>query len=447
MSSEKMLDAGRRELITAGMALVASAGLPLPAFAKSRRLRPVPAGFLWGTATAAHQVEGNNIASDFWVAEHVAPTVFKEPSGDACDSFHRYEEDIAIVAKLGLDTYRYSIDWSRIEPEPGTISMAMLDHYKRMGETCRKHGVKPAITFHHFVSPKWIAMRGGWLEPDNAKRFADFCSLAARHLASDAHIAATLNEPDSVRQFRWFSSLGDKFLQFRSAVEAMEVAAAKATGSNRFSFYFNSESERQTATLISAHKQGYAAIKAERSNLPVGVCLAVMDYQGVGKRSRVAEARADVHGQWFEASKTGDFVGVQNYSRILIGPDGPLPVPEGAATSSVGLEVFPASLGNAVRTAHAATGLPVLVSENGIATNDDAVRVAYIDKALAGLGDAITDGVPVIGYIHWSLLDNFEWMSGYDPKFGLVSVDRKSFVRTIKPSGNYLGAIAKRGTI
>ena len=194
--------------------------------------------------------------------------------------------------------------------------------------------------------------------------------------------------------------------------------------------------------LIAGHKAGYRAIKAVRATLPVGVSLAIVDYQPAGPDSRFKEARDYVDGAWLEAAQTGDFVGVQNYGRSLIDAAGMIAEPAGGERNSLNQEIYPASLGNAVAHVHAATGKPILVSENGLATNDDAQRIRYIDGALAGLRGVMADGVPVLGYIHWSLLDNFEWSLGYYPKFGLVAVDPATFTRTPKPSAWHLGRIA-----
>ena len=131
-----------------------------------------PAGFLWGTATAAHQVEGNTVNSDNWLMEHMPGTIFTEPSGDACDHYHRYPDDIALLAELGFNLYRFSIEWARVEPEDGEFSVAELDHYRRMLATCHEHHITPLVTFHHFTSPRWIAAQGGWEAETTPAKFA-----------------------------------------------------------------------------------------------------------------------------------------------------------------------------------------------------------------------------------------------------------------------------------
>ncbi len=140
-----------------------------------------PEGFVWGTATAAHQVEGGNWNNDWWKWEHTQGSPCVEPSGDACDHFHRYPDDIRLAAMLGFQAYRFSIEWSRIEPEPGEFSVGALDHYRRMCASCLEHGLRPIVTFHHFTTPRWLASRGGWIEHETAERFGDLCDRVVRH--------------------------------------------------------------------------------------------------------------------------------------------------------------------------------------------------------------------------------------------------------------------------
>ena len=155
-----------------------------------------PKDFLWGAATAAHQVEGNNINTESWVLEHLPETIYAEPSGDACDHYHRYPEDIALLAKLGFNAYRFSLDWARIEPEEGEFSYAELEHYRHMLATCHEHGIQPVVTFHHFTSPRWLMPYGGWVDEKTPDRFARFCERAVNHLGDLISVACTVNEPN-----------------------------------------------------------------------------------------------------------------------------------------------------------------------------------------------------------------------------------------------------------
>ena len=148
----------------------------------SGELELFPPGFVWGVATAAHQIEGGNVNNDWWAWEHEPASGMAEPSGDACDSFHRWREDVELVADMGLGAYRFSLEWSRIEPAEGEFSVAALDHYRRMCAACLGLGIAPVVTFHHFTTPRWLSARGGWEAPDAPERFARFVRRAAAHL-------------------------------------------------------------------------------------------------------------------------------------------------------------------------------------------------------------------------------------------------------------------------
>jgi len=404
-----------------------------------------PQGFLWGAATAGHQVEGNNVNSDVWVLENVKPTIFSAQSADADNSLELWATDLDLVKTLGLTTYRFSLEWPRIEPEPGLWSIAMLYHYKRIIDGCRERGLTPFVTFNHYTTPRWFAARGGWTNPAAPAQFADFCDRAARHLGSNIGYATTLNEPNIMRILRFV--LPPFVLEGQ---RAMLEAAAKACASTTFvaGNAVNPEDvDVMTQHLLEGHKLGRAAIKAVRSDLPVGVSLSMFDDQAVGATTRRDAVRKELYGVWLDAVKGDDFLGVQNYERALWGPDGKLPPPKDAKLNFTGAEVYAPSLAGAVRYAHEATGLPIIVTEHGVGTDDDTVRAELIPAALGHLKKAMDEGVPVKGYIHWSLLDNFEWISGFKGHLGLCSVDRTTFVRTPKPSAAILAAIARRNRL
>lgn len=453
--SEKASPTSRRDFITtaAGAAVVATVG-SIPAFSAAKPAgNPFPRNFHWGVATAGHQIEGNNTNSDLWICENVNPTVYVERSGDACDSYHRYEEDIALLASLGFNSYRFSIEWARIEPSRGYISNAELDHYRSMIESCRRHGVAPAVTFLHGTTPRWFAEAGGWLNPESPALFANYCSKAAKALAGDMEFAFTINEPQVRRSFTSMPGAAAAFVKRDQAALAMLAAAAKATGSDRFITTDYPDIDGMTPYLIAGHEQGYAAIKAERSSLPVGVTLNISDFEPATEDSPYEDIRKKAYGDWLEVCKnTGDFTGTQVYRQFPIPgkgkplpPKEPLPFAEGEGMMAP--FVRPEALRNGVEYVYAQTHKPVIVSENGIDTQNDLRRILYIDAALASLQEAMAKGVPVLGYFHWSLIDNFEWTQGYKPKYGLVAVDRTTFKRTPKPSAEHLGSIARRNAI
>jgi len=176
--------------------------------------------------------------------------------------------------------------------------------------------------------------------------------------------------------------------------------------------------------------------------------LTTQDIQPLGTNSRAAAYRDRLYGDWVRVARShADFIGVQTYTRILVDATGPVPPPAGAELTAAGYEYYPQALANTIRWAHEAIGKPIYVTENGIATDDDRRRIAFIDAALVGVRQCIDEGIPVHSYLYWSLLDNFEWTSGYRMHFGLVSVDRHSFARSLKPSAFHLGAIARANRI
>jgi len=433
------MDISRRGVIAAGAAVTLGAAVRTASAAASKPAR-FPKDFLWGTAISAHQSEGNNTNNDAWVRENVKPTLFKERSGDACDSYHRYAEDIAIAAKLGFNCYRLGIEWSRIEPSEGQFSNAELDHYAKVLETCRAHRLKPVVTFNHFTTPIWFAARGGFDEPDAPDLFARYCAKATERLGPLMHLATTFNEANIQYLVRLLAPNASS----NPATKAMMEAAAAATGSPKFKSLAFSDPEVTTPLLQEAHRKAYAAMKAAAPRLPVGLTLTTQDIQTTGAPANVDKWRDRLYGDWIDVARThADFVGVQTYSRFWVDESGLVPPPKNAELTDAGYEFYPQALGNTIRWAHKTIGKPIYVTENGIATNDDTRRIAFIDQALASLKECLAEGIKVHSYLYWSLLDNFEWTSGYSKHFGLVAVDLKTFKRTLKPSANHLGRIAR----
>jgi len=393
-----------------------------------------PPAFLWGTATAAHQVEGGNVYNDNWVMEHVPGSSYVESSGDACDHYHRYREDIALLADLGFNLYRFSLEWSRIEPEEGEFSLAQLDHYLLMLATCHEHGITPMVTFHHFTSPRWLAAAGGWEAQDTPEKFARFCERAMSHLGDLLPLACTLNEVN----------IGTAMSAART--EPWFEAAARAVSSDtlRFTPFVYADSKLGRETILAAHRRAVEAIKSGPGRCEVGLTLAMSKIQaGPGGEEMAAHMRRELQDVYLEETRGDDFIGVQTYSRQRFGPDGPLGPEAGVELTQMAYEFWPEALEATIRYASAGTGLPVIVTENGIATGDDTRRIAYIERALRGVAACLRDGLDVRGYTYWSALDNFEWKAGYRPTFGLIAVDRRRQERTVKPSARWLGRIAQ----
>jgi beta-glucosidase len=391
--------------------------------------RSFPEGFRWGTATAAHQVEGNNVNNDWWDWEHRDDSVCVEPSGDACDQYHLYPEDLRLLSGLGFDNYRFSVEWSRIEPEEGHFSMAALDHYRRVCAECLANGVDPVVTFHHFTTPRWAAADGGWANPAIVDRFARFCERTVEHLGDLIGRACTINEPNVV------SYVGYQMGLFPPG--QVDEALWRAAYENQ----------------IAAHRKSYEALKGGRGEFPVGLTVSMSDYQCIpGDDERALATRDTIRhfGEdlFLEGCRGDDFIGVQTYSRSRIGPDGQLGPEEGVPVLVMGYEYYPEALAATIRRAWEVTDhTPVLVTENGIGTDDDDQRLGYVRTALEGVLDCLDEGIDVLGYTYWSLLDNFEWAFGYGPRFGIVEVDRATQQRRPKPSAHWLGEVARRNAL
>ena len=399
-----------------------------------------PPDFVWGAATAAHQVEGNNINSDLWVLEHCSPTLFEEPSLDACDHYHRFADDIRLLADLGLNCYRFSVEWARIEPEPGHFSLSALDHYRRMLAACHENGVTPMVTFYHFSSPRWFAGMGGWEKPAAADLFVRYCERSARHFGDLISLASTFNEPNLPMLLRWISNIDIPF----TTVMRMGRQASRAIGAGQFGCFFLGDAGKLEKNMISAHHRALEALKSGPGSYPVGVNIALQDEQAVGPNSKRDKKCAEVYDPWLAAASRSDFLGIQTYTRCRVGKKGDLGPEPGVELTQMGYEFWPDAVEVCLRYAADRVPVPIYVTENGVATADDNRRIEYIRESLDGVLRCLAAGIDVRGYIHWSLMDNFEWIYGYRPKFGLIAVDRSTQERTIKPSARFLGEIARQ---
>ena len=420
----------RRTLLTG----IGTASLPTLA---AGRIDPARR-FLWGVATAAHQIEGGNVNSDYWVMEHVPGTYFKEPSGDACDSFNRWREDVALVKSAGLNCYRFSVEWARIEPEPGEFSDAALAYYRRICVACLEAGITPVVTLHHFTSPRWVAAMGGWEDFAVVDRFVRYVEKTALALAGVVGWFCTMNEANA--------QVTSRVLQRKpwAAEPGLRAAAARAVGSDRFHMYFLGDSYKVRDVCLAAHAKGRAAIKAAVPGARVGFTLALQELSaGPGGESLCTRIFAEARAPFYTAAATDDFIGVQTYNEFEMGVDDYLPAPADTMKDMSGYPTQPGALAASVREAYTHTKVPVFVTEHGNNTHDDTQRIQHLRLAIEGLAAEIAAGVPVLGYMHWSLLDNFEWSSGYIPRFGLVAVDRKTFTRTPKPSLNAHGQLVR----
>ncbi len=405
----------------------------------------MPEHFLWGVASSGHQTDGGDDAADTTFVEHIQPTVFVEPAGSACGSWERWRDDLDLISAMGLNAFRFSMEWARVEPSRGEIDEAALARYDALVDECVARGIAPVVTLSHFTAPHWFAREGSWLHPDAADWFAGFARVVTERYGDRVAMIVTLNEPNLPRQ------LAGGFLPTEAwtAIADMLSAASSAAGVAQYrlgNLQRLDELDAFEAALERAHIAARAAVRQVRPGLPVGLSLAVADEVAIaGGEGGRDHAREVNYGRWLRLAQEDDFIGVQNYEQIVHGPDGWVEPPPHIERNAGGMAIVPESLAGAVRYCHSIAGVPVLVSEHGLAAEDDTQRCRFIPAALACLDDIMAEGVPVVGYCHWTLLDNFEWIFGFERRFGLHEVDRDTLARTPKASSRVLAAeVARR---
>lgn len=426
----------------------------------------LPKNFLIGAVTAAHQVEGNNVYSDAWAQEQMEHSSNLEPSLDAVDHYNRYKEDIRLLAEAGLNTYRFSIEWARIEPQEGSFNEGEIEHYWDVIRCCKENGVKPFVAMHHFTSPKWLITKGGWENEAVIEYFQRYCAYVIENLGSELEYVCTINEANMRLQF---ALVAQKYMRVMQQKAAQDAAGGLQVGVN-FEALMSQQKAAQEETarvfdlengndfhpfqsictpegdriVFRVHEAARDAMKKICPHLKVGITLSLHDLQSVTGGEETAAKRWDdefVH--YLPYIEKDDFVGVQNYTRELMGADGPLPAPTGADLTDMGHEFYPEGLAHVIRKVNQTYKGDIIVTENGVAAEDDALRVEFIRRAVDGVQKCIEDGIPVKGYLHWTLIDNYEWAKAYSVKFGLIAVDRSTQKRMPKPSLAYLGSICK----
>ncbi len=414
--------------------------------------------FLIGAATAAHQVEGNNIHSDYWVMEHVKHSDFTEPSGPACDHYNRYEEDIRLLAEAGCSAYRFSIEWARIEPEEGRFDQAEIAHYRRVLDCCRGYGVTPIVTLMHFSSPAWLIAKGGWGTAKVAGYFARYARFVAEQLGNRLPYICTINEANMGIQLNKviqdMMKAGKRReggvqvgqnngLDMKSILLGMvEQGRAFRVNPLKINSFLKPRNEKTERFVMQAHEAARRAIKTVLPGSKVGLTLSLFDYQPTAAgKDAAARLWHEDFGWYLPFIREDDFLGVQNYSRKIVDENGVREPAPDAPLTQMGYEDYPCSIGNVLRRVARSFPGELMVTENGIATEDDARRCAFIKEAFTSALAAKESGVPVTGYLHWSLLDNFEWQAGYAKTFGLIAVDRNTQTRTPKASLAVLGAM------
>jgi beta-glucosidase len=403
-----------------------------------RRLR-FPDGFLWGTASAAYQVEGDNKSCDWWEWEQQPGRIANGDSAAiACDHYNRYREDFALLREMKQNAHRLSIEWSRIEPSEGEFDSRQVRHYRDVLGELREQGIRPMVTLHHFTSPLWFSHKGGWNVPGSAHAFMPFVHKVVDELGDLVDLWCTINEPNIYAANGWMVG---EFPPGRQG----DVAAVY----------------RVTNNLRRAHELAYSAIKRRWPDASVGLShhrFLMLPASGKRRDRLAARAAQLVLDQWPVApgqlrkvvEAPCDHIGIAHYWGVMCAFDPSRPKEQfirrfnvpGVPVTDMGWSADPSWM-RMVLNELRPLGKPVYITENGLASNDDEWRQRYLKEVLSSVLLAIEDGVDVRGYFHWTNMDNFEWARGYSMRFGLIDVDRKSLERNTKASGRLYARIAQ----
>lgn len=411
-----------------------------------------PEGFLWGTATAAHQVEGGNHGNDWWAWEQIPGHIKNGDRSDpACDHYRRFGDDFDLLKSLHQNAHRFSLEWSRIEPRPGEFSASELSHYADVLQALRERGMDPVVTLHHFTNPSWIAEAGGWELPETAERFAHYAERVISELGSLARYWVTINEPTVIAYQGYIKG---------------DWPPGKRYDIGRVA--------RVLVTLMRGHWLAYERIKSRNPELQLGLAhhLRVFDpaRPWIPLDRAVAAAFERVfNGTVLKTLRRGqlvfpltradrasgprpsqDFIGVNYYTREMVKFNrhyraelfGERVLPASAPRSDLNWELYPDGLYRILRSL-LRERLPVIVTENGIADAADALRPDFLLGHVGAMERAIQTGVPVRGYFHWTCFDNFEWAEGYSAKFGLIACDRATQERRLRRSARLYAEICR----
>lgn len=408
-----------------------------------------PKGFLWGAATSSHQIEGgqrndwsewekmnaNRLAQEseksfqsnpHWKkfeSEATNPTNYI--SGAACDSWNRFEEDFDILNELHLNAYRFSVEWSRIEPAESIFDETAIDRYRKMIASLRKRDIEPFVTLWHWTLPLWLAKRGGTTAKDFPERFRIYIEKVTASLGANVHFWITLNEPDVVSTHAY-----------------LKVAWPPRKKCPRLFL-------RSIYNLIKAHKLAYTTIKAKFPEAQIGIAKHQVVFEVAQPTiiNRALKAIADWGWNFSFLNRIKnhqDFIGLNHYNRNVI--DNGFNKNPNERQTDFGWEFFPESIYQALIELRS-YGKPIYITENGLADASDVLRQEFIPKALTAVHKAISDGMDVRGYFYWSLLDNFEWDKGYWLRFGLVEIDHATQKRAIRKSARAYGKVAETNAL
>jgi len=405
-----------------------------------------PQNFLWGAATSAHQVEGDNIHSDWWAWEQGAT---RHKSGAACRHYQYYEKDFDLAQKMNHNAHRLSIEWARIEPEKGKFCEKELKHYRDVILALRKRGIEPVVTLHHFTNPQWAAQRGGWVNPLMVNYFLRYCDYVVKALAKHVHFWITINEPTIFLSHAYiFGAWPPQKKSYINAAAVEEnLAWAHVRAYRLIHKIYRAQSLYEPAVSFA---QNVMAFVPSRKNVKDKTTAFLRDQvYNFGFIDRVMRHN-------ILRRKPLDFIGINYYSRQVVElkqfhikslvSDTSDRRYHWVKKNALGWDIYPKGLYDVLlglKKYH----LPVMITENGICTADDALRWDYIRDHLKYISYAMKQGVNVTGYLYWSLLDNFEWDKGFAPRFGLVGVDYKNFKRTVRRSAKKYARVCKSGEI
>ncbi len=407
---------------------------------------PFPKRFLWGAATAAHQVEGGNHNQwsvwelenakakaaqaqyiydhyDSWdrIAKHA-----KDPSnyvsGKASDHYERYDEDYELLERMHMNAYRFSIEWSRIEPSEGAWDAEAISHYKDQLASLKKRHIEPMVTLFHFTLPVWFAQIGGFEKRSNVKYFTRFVEKIMSEIGSNIRLIITINEPE---------------VYVMQSYITQEWPPAISNKAKAFLVLNN---------LAYAHKQATKAIHKLSRKYKVSIAKNTGYFYAGDDAvvSRVSAAFSQyIADDYFlkKIIKYCDFIGVNYYMSFRL-HGYRIHNPE-KKMSDLQWDMSPADIEYALERLYKKYKKPIIVTENGLADERDEDRKWWITQTILGLQKAMDNGVDIQGYFHWSLIDNFEWAYGKWPRFGLAEVDYVSGKRTLRPSARWFGRVIK----
>ncbi|MDI6605960.1 MAG: glycoside hydrolase family 1 protein [Candidatus Omnitrophota bacterium] len=394
-----------------------------------------PRNFLWGAATSAYQVEGNNVNSDWWQWEKEAG---KKKSGAACRHYEFYERDFNLAKDLHHNAHRLSIEWSRIEPKEGKFSRKELKHYIKVILALRRRNIEPIVTLHHFTNPVWFSKKGGWVNPRSVPRFLRYCNFVVSALAKQVRYWITINEPTVYISHSYIFGIwppqSKSYLKATAAGENMAWAHIRA---HRLIHRIYKRLKIGEPPAVSIAQNVMAFVPARR-DLKSRVSVYLRDrLYNLGFLERIMRHNL--------LNRPMDFIGVNYYSRHLVEQKR-----RGRRSryekNSLGWDIYPQGLYE-VLIGLKKYNLPVMITENGICTPDDSLRWRFIRSHLKNIHRAIREGVYVIGYLYWSLLDNFEWDKGFSPRFGLIGIDYKTYKRTVRKSAKMFARACKTGIL